>query len=202
MFSKLLGLLKTYKLILLIPFFLWESPKLSAQESNATFDKLNFGIGISKIREYSISNFYKPSTGYFGYVSSPFYYGNIQTGVFYFNFKGNELVSPDFKSLYIFLGWGKDIRLPLNITFNSQVRAGPYFTFFKVDSVATEEKNESELALSFNTGINIKMYSNINFKLEADFITIFFHRKIKLFIITAGLNYTINMPLWLKEFLY
>lgn len=187
----------------LLPIFLLLFTSiLRSQNVSEAFDYIKL---TAEIAESKTSNFFTSiwsiEQGAAGEVEFPFYYGNIKAGLMHTQFFGKSQKNPDFTGSYIFLGWGKEIFLPLSFSIYAGGKAGSFLMNFQDESLNAYERNESELAAGAEGRLNLYITKNFILYGSAEHIAVFTQKKIELLLVKAGISILIDSPNWLKEFL-
>ncbi len=134
-------------------------------------------------------------------ISTPFYFGTVGIGIDASIFESKLKGRPDFKTFFINLSWMKGIRLLGFSQLNAGVKVGSYNMLFDDNNLTEFESNESELAVSAIAQYDTEVVEELRIYLRPEFLTVFTNKRLKLFIITAGLSYTFNSPQWIRDIL-
>lgn len=192
---------KTTYLVALIGLLFLLNTDLNGQSISPPFSKIELtGSVSSDINDDLLSNYWTSGKGIAGAVGMPFYWGSIQVGALLLPFKSKSDRYPDYNSLMIFLGWGRKIKLPLNLDFYAGLKIGTVSMDFNDDTVNTHLKTESELAAGLNFRLDYNFAGNFALNISAEATRIFTHKRIELLLISGGLSYTFNSPKWFKDF--
>lgn len=177
---------------------------VQAQSESQAFDSLNLGLEyISNINRNVFHEYWNPKPGFSFQGETSFYYGDLQAGIQIMPFKSSKEYIPDFLSLFYYLQWGKGIKLPYSFLWSNNLRLGSYVMFMD-DSVYLkdwENFTESELTLGLNSKISYQMSKDWLITFSGTYQVIYTHKRIRLIIISCGLNRKFGTPKWLKEFL-
>ncbi len=189
-------------LTFLLIFFIIDIQNAFSQNNIPPFSltKINFNVVINKSTD-ELNRLWNPQKGFDGSIEMPFYYGSIEAGIRYLPYKEKEYYYHDFSTFYYFLGWGKDLNLPYKIKWYNGFKVGAFAMSFHDDSLNAFQKDETELSAGLNSRISIEVIKNFSLNLAAGYYAVFTHKRIELFLISAGLAYSIKTPNWLKEFL-
>ena len=173
---------------------------LFAQNSETPFSSIKIGLNIGQGKNSSfIEKYWKMNKTAEAWAEFPFYFGNISAGAGYLPHSSKEINKPDFKSYYIYLGLGKEIKLPYNTSVYLGTKFGNYSMSFADDTINVNLQTESEFAAGINVKFNIGLFSDISLNLNGDLIKVFTKNKISVYILSAGINYKFNTPAWIKE---
>lgn len=171
-----------------------------AQQKNAPFSEINVGInlGLSKSGSF-LENYWKSGKSGEVFIEMPFYYGQISGGVLIIPNSSKEADMPDYRSMFVFAGFGKSVNLPLNTSLSVGTRLGNFSMTFDDDTVNVNLKTESEFAAAFYSKLSIQTFQNWNINLEAEMIKVFTHNKISILHLSAGVSYSFPSPAWFRE---
>lgn len=165
-----------------------------------SYAKLNFNVVINKSTD-ELDRLWNSQKGFEGSLEMPFYYGNIQAGVRYIPYKEKKYFYHDFSTFFYFAGWGKELNLPLQFKWYNGFKVGAYAMAFHDDSLTIYQKDETELAAGINSRMSLELVKNLFLDVAADYTAVFTHKRIELFLISAGVSYSFKTPYWFKEFL-
>ena len=186
--------------IKILLFLFLSSVTLFSQPNKETFNKSAFALLYTMPSEHNgLETYWQIENGIDGYFTTQFYIGDISVGVSYIPFKSFETKRPDFSSYYIYLGWAGVVSLPLNSTLSIGVKTGSYLMTFDSDTLNSFQQNESELAIGPYALFTLPIVKHFAINISSEFITVFTHRPIKLFNISAGVSYTFTTPNWLRK---
>lgn len=189
-------------LIQICIFFIFTIQNAFSQNSHNAFSytKINFNIVINKSTD-ELNRLWLPQKGLEGSIEMPFYYGNILAGMRYLPYKEKEPYYHDFSTFYYFVGWGKEISLPLKIKWYNGFKVGGFVMEFHIDSLSAYKRDETELSAGFNSRISLELINNLFLDIAADYDAVFTHKRIEMFLISGGISYSFKTPDWFKEFL-
>lgn len=173
-----------------------------AQQYKEPFSSIDIrgGLLINSNRNL-LHQYWKPGKGFFISADSPFYFGNIEAGIFYIPFKSLTFEIPDYKNYFFFLGFNKAVTLPFNVSFKSGLKLGSSFFKFADDSLTAYESIESEIGIDFFASLKLQFYEGFHLNTSIDYLGIITNRKIQLLFLSAGIGYEFSTPLWMREFL-
>ncbi|MGD8782321.1 MAG: hypothetical protein PVH88_25590 [Ignavibacteria bacterium] len=192
------------KLITCLIFFLHPCMTVISAQENNDFNLLNFCIdGIYNVHKTKLDDYWKSGKAVDFSVTTPYSSGLLGIGIAYSPFTAEEEELPDFKSFHIYLQWQKEFM----IYKTGKLLVGPRVGMFQMKFDKTEEVNSATDLLEHEVTIGVvsqlvqKVSSRLNLNLTANYFCIFTKKKINLIYIEAGLSYSIETPLWLKNFL-
>jgi hypothetical protein len=190
-----------YLAIIILITCLTELLKPQSAEINA-FDNVSIKINfISNRSTDALTRYWDTHKGFEGVVQMPFYLGDIQGGARYLSFKEKAPNFHDFSSYFFFLGWGKEFKLPLNCSVYAGLKFGGFHMSIHDDSLTSELSHETELAGGISSYLSIGLINSLSLTFGADYTKVYIYKKIELFLLSAGLSYTFQSPVWLKEIL-
>lgn len=198
-----LFLKKNQKILFL--FFLFLTSFFSASNlfsQTEPFSKITIGLSAARQGNSTLLNeFWNNNFALEGSFESPFYFGEVKTGLVFLPFEGNSVKYPNFKIFYFYLGWDGVLHFYDNFAASFGVSAGSSLMYFHADEIAAFEKTESELAFSTGAKIKYQIAGKFGIFSKIDLIKIFTKNNIDLMLISAGVDFTIDTPKWLESFL-
>ncbi|MFO7447514.1 MAG: hypothetical protein R6W90_14180 [Ignavibacteriaceae bacterium] len=147
-----------------------------------------------------LHRFWENDRGFKFLIESPFYAGNIQTGVIFIPFKGKKQELPDFKQYLVFVGWGKEISLPFKLLLFGGIKFGYFIMNFNADYLSKYQRNESEFSAGVSLSLSYPVLKNLFISVAPDLTVLFTSEKLKFYYVSAGLAYKFNSPDWLRSF--
>ncbi len=131
-------------------------------------------------------------------ITTPFYYGDIVGGMEYTVFEGKKKV--DFQSLYVFLGWGKELKIHQRVRILPVVLIGTnVFDFSKYDPAHFQK--EQEFSYGFQNTIKIYILKKWTLNLNTTYRRILTTPNIKLFYSSIGVSYRVMLGEKIRAFL-
>jgi hypothetical protein len=97
---------------------------------------------------------------------------------------------------------GKEIDIPLNCSFYSGIKVGGYSMSFHDNSLTIYQKDETEFAAGISSYLAVKLSHNFKLNVGADYTKVYTRKRIELFVLSAGVSYSLKTPEWLKEILH
>lgn len=189
-----------FLIVVLFPFLLSTNALVFAQESEIPFSKLNIGLNIGRGKNTSfIENYWEIKNTLGLSAEMPFYYGSISGGVLILPYSSKTNEKPDFRSLFIYLGLGKSIKLPFNTSFYAGLKLGNYSMTFDDDTINVNLKTESEFAAAFVSRFSATLLPNTNLNIGGDIIKVFTKNNMSVFHLSAGISYSFDSPAWIRE---
>jgi hypothetical protein len=176
--------------------------ELHAQSKTQAFDSFKIGLKfITNTNRNTFHNYWNPEKGFECFAEMPFYYGSVQAGVhvFLYNDKDNDI--PEFLTRYFYLGWGKELPLPLKINWFNGFRVGSYQMIFDDDEINETQIMESELGAGLSSRLSYPVYKKLMVGISVSYIAVFTYKKVELTFISVGADYTFTTPKWIKDIL-
>ena len=182
----------------LIGLLMLTGPSVQAQPTAEPFSTID--VRLSGAAEMSSSSQLEQwSSDYAGslLLSTPFYAGNLQTGVRIQPFESASSAQPSFWSGFLFLGWHQRWSTSDWLHVETGARVGNFFMAFDEDDVGGV-RNESELATAGVQSIHIEPFDHIGFFVEGSYTKVFTSVRMKFVHLSAGITYRFHTPEWLK----
>lgn len=194
---------KNQKILFLFFFFFisfFSSPDLFSQTE--PFSKITIALSAARQGNSTLLNeFWDNNFALEGSIESPFYFGDVKTGLVFLPFEGNSVKYPNFKIFYFYLGWNGVLHFYKNFSASFGVSAGSSLMYFHEDEIAAFERTESELTFSTGAKIKYQIAGKIGIFSKIDLIKIFTKNNIDLMLVSAGIDFAIDTPNWLENFL-
>jgi len=185
-----------------ILFLLVNISSLSAQ--NLSFEKFSIGANLSANSNIeTLHDYWDPGNLYEVNLRTPIQFGNMQVGLSYIPFKSKNSEQPDFKGMFFYLQWDKEIFTVKDFEINAGIMFGLCRMVFDKTEMykSKDELQEHEVSAGFVSSINYNITQNVGLNLTANYNSILTRKKINLAFIGAGFYYTFDTPQWLKDFL-
>jgi hypothetical protein len=174
---------------------------LSAQQGPSTKAFSEIMIGGNFVWSKSsddLDEYWNSDNGLDGFIQTPFYAGDIKIGFTYIPFKGKDGYHPDFNSYYINLGWKENLYFSSSISMNVGAKIGSFMMSFQDDTLSAFRTQESEIGIAAEAGFKFGITQEIDLRINANFLTVFTNRRIKLFSLFAGVSYAFISPKWMR----
>jgi len=175
---------------------------LSAQQGSSAKAFSEIVIGGNFVWSTStgdLNEYWDTDNGVDGFIQTPFYAGDIKISFTYIPFKGKDGYHPDFNSYYINLGWKENLNFTNSISLNVGAKIGSFMMSFQDDTLSAFRNQESEIGAAAEAGIKFGVSSKIDININANFLSVFTSRRIKLFSLYAGVSYAFTSPKWMRE---
>jgi hypothetical protein len=185
-------------LILVLASFLL-GRNLTAQPPQP-FSQLDVGFRYSLNTNHEALHRYWNSHPSFEAVAvTPFYFGLAQAGIQVHPFSAIQTTAFDFTSFFIYLGWGAGLPVTQHIEWRNTFNLGNYVMLFT--NPESENNDESELCIGFASQIKYRFRPRWSLGLSGSHNLVFTRKRIHLTYVSAGLNYRLETPAWLRTLL-
>lgn len=183
-------------------FLLTESSK--AQENNKEFNTITFGVDV--LKDFTTDGFqqnWEPQIGGEGYFRTPFYFGNLQTGIVYCAYGSLKNGNPDFKVFSFYLQWEYEVRLLPIVSFSIGGRTGLTEMKFAENNIVTDANllSESELTIGLISRLSLLLPKGWQINISGNYLTIFTYPRMNTTFISGGISKSFTTPEWLRDFL-
>ena len=166
------------------------------------FEKIRIGLEYTNNFNRNIfHDTWHPSGGIKGFFETPFYFGKMQIGLRLMNFNSKDLNIPEFFSWYIYAGWGVEFKTLKVLKLYSGLNISSFQMNFKDEDIEPGLRSESELGIEFMVRFSFEILKNTNLNIEGSYLQVFTNQKINLFYVSAGIDFLLNTPDWLRDFL-
>ena len=200
--------LKTFRPIiicLVLPSWLAIVPPAGDCQAD-TVDKAAFAtadVGLQTVVSTNRGDFHRywtSSPGLEGYVSTPFYRGDIQLGGRMVSFESRTGDVTDYLSVFVYAGWGLSWALPYNVKGFTGFNIGSDQMLFEFED-RPGSKHESEFGMTLNVSLSAPLRGRWSVTAGGNYSEIFTYNRIRLVFVSVGLSRSFDLPVWLKEFL-
>lgn len=200
-------------------------PSADAQPMGAAFEQLVVQVGgTANMNRNDFHRFWHPGRGGEATITTPFYFGTVETGLTFHRYAADAADVPSFDAFQLHLGWG----VPLNVTPRFQIytgfRLGNYYMMFG-DAVQNGDfdpdtncgrdhekgcgddptivggSSESEFFMGLNTRLHLRATEALSFYLSGHYLHAYTHERLRLAYLSAGLSFTLQTPGWLRALL-
>lgn len=189
-------------LLLPIIFILLRNMSAFPQNNRDVYSstRLNLNIVINKSTD-ELNRLWNAQKGFEGSIEWPFYYGTVVGGVRFLPYKAEGNIHHDVASVFYFAGWGKEMNLPLTLSWYGGFKVGAFEMFYDGDSLTEEQHHKLQLSAGVTSRMSIEIIHHCFTYFSADYAAVFTHKRIELFLLSAGISYSFATPVWLKDFL-
>ncbi len=190
------------KIFYLFIFSLFVPSVLYGQNSSKAFKTISISAHyLQNSNRNMIHNYWKPANSFDLSAETEFYFGKVELGAQLSFIKAQRIEQPDYKLVYIYIGWGLEQKLFSKLYLHSGFQLGNCYMNFDDDNIDVNLKSESELGLSLKTGLRYNIGKNLFINLSGRYQIIYTFHRIHLSYISIGLGKSFNTPKWLREFL-
>lgn len=194
--------LSRLKLTVFLSFLLACSGSTYALDKTKAFQTLKIGFKVDKnINRNTFHDFWKPGCGIEGIIQTPFYYGDVQIGIQFIPYTSKTNQIPNYQSVYIYLGYGKEWVLPFRFYWFNGFKFGNYFMIFEETKLGNPAKTESEFCADLMFCISYPIRKKLRISASSSYMVIYTHKRIELTFISFGTSYIIKTPKWIYDFL-
>ena len=168
----------------------------------AAFSKMHLELrALANVAEDDFHSFWDHGRGGEALIETPFYRGHARLGLAVMPFHSATDEVPDFRSFFLYAGWGKAWTLPANLSVFTGLDAGSFAMRFSADTPGRTNSNETEVALRLNARLTYTLGDRWRLHLGASRQTVFTFKRFHLTFLSAGIGYTLKTPPWLVEVL-
>jgi len=167
----------------------------------APFDSLEAGLDYTGLTgENELQTWWEPGTGLELWAQTPFYAGYLKLGARYLYNRGKQQTSPDYTSLYLYLGWNYSLSVTEWVTiFPGAALGGNIMAFDTEESAGI--RYETEIAAELFARLGIRTYGSWRVNVATGWQTMFTYQPVDSWYFSAGLSRGFCMPDWLRGFL-
>ena len=168
-----------------------------AQRTEPPFSRLSLSASlVADVSRGRLTEFWNPSSGGQLAIETPFYLGLVQGGAHLSRFDAKS-DAPDFTTLYVFLGWGMEARLPLGVTGYAGFNTGAFGMRFPREGNANEVEMgvglSARLRRSIGNGWAVNASAGLRRTLTAE--------PLDQRVVSVGLVRTFKSPEWARDIL-
>lgn len=188
--------------------FLWlficSIPSAYSQES---FSELNFtATGNGIFGGNTILKHWSPTVGFGLEISTPYYFGNLETGIRYMRYNAMDYENSGFHSGFLFVGWHYTyfVSEDEDLSIVPGVRIGNRFTFHDQDKIYGDgyrfNKTESEFSYELQFRIQRRINDRFGFYTSIAYNRTLYHISFAEWVGAAGFSVIFNTTDGLKDF--
>ena len=189
----------------LLFFLLIYAPPTYSQEA---FNEVNITVtGNSILGGNTILKHWSPTAGIGLEISTPYYFGNLETGLRYMRYNELEFENSGFHSGFIFVGWNYTyfVSDEKDLSIVPSVRLGNRFTVHDQDKIYRDEyrfnKTESEFSYELQFRIQYRISEHLGFYTSAAYNRTLYHITYAEWLGTAGFSLIFNTSDEVENFL-
>ncbi len=169
----------------------------SAQRAEPPFSRLSVSASfVADVSRDRLTDSWDPSSGGQLAVETPFYLGLVQGGAHLSRFDGKS-DAPDFTTLYLFMGWGMEARLPLGLTGYAGFDVGAFGMRFPRAGNA----NEVEMGMGLSARLRRPIGDGWAVRASAHLRRILTADPLDQRLVSVGLVRTFRSPGWARDIL-
>ncbi|MEE9166433.1 MAG: hypothetical protein V3U24_03090 [Candidatus Neomarinimicrobiota bacterium] len=173
-----------------------------ALNKSEAFQTLELGLTVDKnVNRSTFHDFWKPDLGIETFVKTPFYQGDVEIGFQFISYMAKANRIPDYKSVYIYLGYGKEWRLPSRVYWFNGFKIGNYLMIFEGGKLGDPSKTESEFSADLVSRMSYPIHKTLRISVSTSYMIIYTHKRIEFAFISVGTSYSIKTPKWIRDFL-
>jgi hypothetical protein len=171
-----------------------------AAQSSRPFGRMDVGLqcAVNTNRE-TLHRYWQAHPSFEIVVVTPFYWGLAQAGIQVHPFSALQTTAFDFTSFFIYLGWGVGLSPAPRIEWRNTLNLGDYVMLFT--NPESLNNDESEMGVGFASHIKYRFSPRWSVSLSGSYNLIFTRKRIHLAYVSAGMNYLLETPDWLRNFL-
>ena len=173
-----------------------------ASHAEKPFDTITLAIqGVGATALGSFTDDWDPSPGGRVELVTPVYAGIARAGVHVFHHDAVDPAVPAFGSVYAYLGWAYEWKLPLSLMGSAGVEIGVAHMLFDDESTDSARREETELGFGITPQLAYALTPCWSVLVTGEYRQILTSRPIEYVLYGVGLSRTFSTPDWLKEFL-
>lgn len=135
-----------------------------------------------------------------GGFATSFYHGELQVGAQHLFGRAHPRVDSDVRFVFLHVGWGPTVQLPLGVQWSSGLDVGQVFMRFPQETISFR-KSEGEVAWGARARLSIPLTGGLQADIGVRWFHIFTSDPIEIATASAGLRYTFDSPDWLRGLL-
>jgi hypothetical protein len=166
----------------------------------------SFQLGLlyhNNINKNSFHHYWKHKWGLEIFTATPFYWGQLQTGLVVSSYKKKIDQWVNFNTYFLYFGWGIDWRLTNKLLFFTEINLGNTIMKFYPPKRTLEYiyDPEEEFSTRVACGLTIPFYKNLHYRVTVSYLVTYLNKKMELTFLSTGITYLFETPRWLIEFL-
>jgi hypothetical protein len=177
-------------------------PETPATDARKPFDTITLTVQVVGATALgSFTDYWDPLPGGRVDVVTPVHAGIARAGVHVFGHDAVDPTVPAFGSVYAYLGWAYEWKLPLSLAGAAGVEMGVAYMLFDDESTDSAREAETELGFGITSQLAYAFTPCWSVLITGDYRQILTYRPIEYVFYGVGLSRTFSTPGWLKEFL-
>ena len=174
----------------------------AAQQRVAPFETLDLSIELlADIHQGRLQRDWSPGPALGIGLAMPFYLGNAELGVQLARPSARQATLPDFRSLFVYVGWSGTRELGQRLRAEAGVRAGIVGLSFDVDSIPAFRRHESEPVLAARGALRWVPRDPWFTEAAVAWHSVFTEPRMEQIFLAAGVGRRFRTPTWLRDFL-
>ncbi len=174
---------------------------VDAGAERTPFDSLEAGLDYTGVTgENELDPWWEPGVGLDLWAQTPFYAGDFKLGARYLDNQGKQPTSPDFNSLFLYLGWSYPLPVTEWVTIHPGAALGGNIISFDTEESAGI-RYETEIAAELSARLGIRTYGSWRINVATGWQTMFTYQPVDSWYFSAGLSCGFGMLGWLRGFL-
>lgn len=189
-------------------FLIFFAASISSAYSQESFSELNFtATGGGILGGNTILKHWSPTAGIGLEISTPYYFGNLETGIRYMRYNALDYENSGFHSGFLFLGWNYTyfVSEDKDLAIVPGIRLGTRFTLHDEDKIYGDgyrfNKTESEFSYELQFRIQRRFNERFGFYTSIAYNRTLYHISYAEWVGAAGFSVIFNTTDGLKNFL-
>ncbi len=194
---------------------------LQAQSTRGAFETMTIHVGgATNFNRTAFHRFWQPGQGGDVTIQTPFYAGQVETGLALHQYAAATDDVPAFDAMQMHVGWSLPVTLSPRLQWQTGFRLGNYYMRFGDavqnghvgcdlggikrcgdDAATIGGDSESEFFMGLHTRLQVRMAPTWSVHTGAYLMNAYTHERIRLVYFSAGISYTVQTPDWLQVFL-
>lgn len=177
-------------------------PTVVAQQRAAPFETLDLSIELlADIHQGRLQRDWSPGPALGIGVALPFYLGTAELGVQLASPSARTVSLPDFRSLFVYVGWIGTREFGRALRGAAGVRAGIVGLSFDVDTIPAFRRHETEPALTARGSLRWTPRDPWFTEAAVAWHSVFTEPRMEQIFLAAGVGRRFRTPTWLRDFL-
>lgn len=178
------------------------TPALPAQERPAPFDTIDLGLAVlADVNRGALHQWWSPGPALGLGLTTPFYLGSFELGMQYAHPTALRNDVPDFRSLFVYAGWGGGRTLGRGFAASGGLRVGIMAMRFDGDTLPSDRANESELGTAARVALRWLPAGTWYAETSLSYQSVLTHVRMEQVFLAAGVGRRFATPAWLRDFL-
>jgi hypothetical protein len=175
---------------------------LPAQVRPAPFETLDLGLTVlTDVNHGALHEWWSPGPALGLGLTTPFYLGSLELGLQYAHPSALRNDVPDFRSLFVYAGWGGGRALGRGFAAGGGLRVGIMAMRFDGDTLPGSRANESELGVAGRAALRWLPSGTWYAEASVSYQSVLTHLRMEQVFLAAGVGRRFATPAWLRDFL-